>query len=84
MNVKKNILHGYVISNKMQKSAVVIVDRRVKHSMYGKFIKKRTKLCVHDEKNVCKIGDLVEIYECKPISKTKSWMLLNVLEKSNI
>ncbi|VFP81239.1 30S ribosomal protein S17 [Buchnera aphidicola (Cinara kochiana kochiana)] len=84
MNEKKNILQGYVTSNKMQKSAIVTIDRRVKHIMYGKFINKRTKLCIHDEKDICNIGDLVEICECRPISKTKSWTLLRVIEKSII
>ncbi|VFP88708.1 30S ribosomal protein S17 [Buchnera aphidicola (Cinara piceae)] len=84
MNQKKNILQGRVISNKMQKSIIIVVNRRIKHSIYGKFIKKRTKLCVHDEKNICNIGDLVEICECRPISKTKSWILLKILDKAII
>ncbi|VAX76809.1 30S ribosomal protein S17 [Buchnera aphidicola] len=84
MNEKKNILHGYVKSNKMNKSIIVIVNRRVKHPIYGKFIKKRTKFCVHDENNISNVGDLVEICESKPISKTKSWTLLSILEKSVI
>ncbi|VFP78314.1 30S ribosomal protein S17 [Buchnera aphidicola (Cinara cuneomaculata)] len=84
MNKKKNILQGYVTSNKMQKSTIVTIDRRVKHVIYGKFVNKRTKLCVHDEKDICKIGDLVEICECRPISKTKSWTVLRVIENSII
>ncbi|VFP79335.1 30S ribosomal protein S17 [Buchnera aphidicola] len=84
MSQKKNVLQGRVISNKMQKSIIVVVIRRIKHSIYRKFIKKRTKLCVHDEKNICNIGDLVEICEYRPISKTKSWILLKILEKSII
>ncbi|ABJ90786.1 30S ribosomal protein S17 [Buchnera aphidicola] len=82
MNEKKNLLNGYIVSNKMNKSAVVIVERKIKHSIYKKFIKKRTKLCIHDEKNICNIGDIVTIRECRPISKTKSWILVNILEKS--
>ncbi|VFP77910.1 30S ribosomal protein S17 [Buchnera aphidicola] len=84
MSDKKNILKGCVVSNKMQKSVIVNIDRKIKHVIYGKFIKKRTKLCVHDPQDSCKIGDIVEIYECRPISKTKSWALLRVLEKSFI
>lgn len=82
MNDKKNILKGCVVSNKMQKSIIVNIDRKIKHAIYGKYVKKRTKLCVHDERDVCEIGDIVEICECRPISKTKSWALLRVLEKS--
>lgn len=79
---KKCQIQGYVVSNKMQKSAVVIVERFIKHPIYKKFIKRTTKLHVHDEKNECSIGDKVEIRTCRPISKTKSWMLIRVIEKS--
>ncbi|WP_082252458.1 30S ribosomal protein S17 [Buchnera aphidicola] len=65
----------------MQKTIVVIVIRRIQHPIYKKFIQKRTKLYVHDEQNLCMIGDLVEIFECRPISKLKSWKLLRILEK---
>ena len=72
-------LQGQVISDKMEKSIVVAIERRVKHPLYGKIIKKTTKLRVHDEENVSKEGDVVLIKQCKPISKTKSWTLVEVL-----
>lgn len=79
---KIRTLKGRVSSNKMEKSAVVIIERLVKHPLYGKFIKRTTKLHIHDEFNKCNKGDLVEISECKPISKTKSWKLVKVIEKT--
>lgn len=75
------ILQGRVISDKMKKSIVVAIQRTVKHPMYGKFIKRTTKLHVHDENNECKIGDVVAIRECRPLSKTKSWTLVRVVNK---
>ncbi|TNF91593.1 MAG: 30S ribosomal protein S17 [Gammaproteobacteria bacterium] len=71
-----------VISDKMDKSAVVLIERRVKHPVYGKFMKKSTKLHIHDENNECGVGDTVQISECRPISKTKSWKLVKVVEKA--
>ncbi|WP_348666371.1 30S ribosomal protein S17 [Arsenophonus symbiont of Ornithomya chloropus] len=82
MSDKIRILQGVVISNKMQKSIVVAIKRMVKHPLYGKFIRRTTKLHVHDEDNECKIGDLVEIRESRPISKTKSWKLIRIVEKN--
>ncbi|UDG79768.1 30S ribosomal protein S17 [Candidatus Steffania adelgidicola] len=73
---------GRVISDKMEKSIVVVIERFVKHPVYGKFIKRTTKLHVHDENHDSQIGDIVEISECRPISKTKSWKLICVLEKA--
>ncbi len=73
---------GVVISDKMDKSIVVKVERRVKHPKYGKYITRTTKLHVHDEKNECGSGDLVLIRECRPISKTKSWMLVEIKERA--
>ena len=73
---------GLVTSNKMDKSIVVNVRRIVKHPRYGKFIKKSTKLIVHDEKNECGIGDIVRIMETRPLSKNKSWRLLEITEKA--
>lgn len=81
MSDKAHMLHGKVLSNKMNKTIVVSVERFVKHKDYGKFIKRTTKLHVHDEKNSCSIGDIVSIKECRPISKTKSWALVSILEK---
>ncbi|MGD2172449.1 MAG: 30S ribosomal protein S17 [Gammaproteobacteria bacterium] len=74
---------GSVVSDKMDKSAVVLIERRVKHPVYGKFMKKSTKLHIHDENNECGVGDTVQITECRPISKTKSWKLVKVVEKAN-
>lgn len=75
---------GRVISNKMDKSIVVAIERFVKHPIYGKFIKRTTKVHAHDENNECGLGDKVEIRECRPLSKTKSWTLVKVLEKAKI
>ena len=74
---------GAVVSDKMDKSAVVLIERRVKHPIYGKFVKKSTKLHIHDENNECSIGDTVQITECRPISKTKSWKLVKIVEKAS-
>ena len=75
-------LQGVVTSNKMQKSITVMIERRVKHPLYGKIIKRSTKLSVHDEANECGVGDTVLIEQCAPVSKTKSWKLVSVVEKS--
>ncbi len=72
---------GVVTSNKMDKSITVNVERKVKHPLYGKFVKKSTKFHAHDEKNECSIGDTVKIMETRPISKTKRWRLVEVVEK---
>ena len=72
---------GLVSSNKMDKTITVAVERRVKHPLYGKFLKKTTKLHAHDEKNECNIGDIVKIMETRPISKLKRWRLVEVVEK---
>ncbi len=76
-------LQGKVISNKMDKSITVAIERHVKHPIYGKFITRTTKLHVHDEANVCKEGDIVTIRECRPLSKTKSWTLVAVVESAS-
>ncbi|XBC40691.1 MAG: 30S ribosomal protein S17 [Buchnera aphidicola (Nurudea yanoniella)] len=75
---------GRVISNTMQKTLVVSIERIVKHPLYKKFIKRTTKLHVHDEKNACSLGDMVEIRECRPISKSKSWTVMKIIKKSTI
>ena len=72
---------GRVISDKMEKSAVVLVERRVRHPLYGKYIRRSTKLHIHDEDNECKVGDRVTIQECRPMSRTKSWKLVEVVER---
>ena len=74
---------GRVVSNKMDKSATVMIERMVKHPMYGKYIRRSSKLHVHDESNQCQEGDLVTIRECRPISKTKCWTLVEVVEKAS-
>jgi len=76
----KRTLTGKVVSNKMDKSVTVLIERRVKHPVYGKYITRSTKLHAHDENNVCKEGDIVTIAECRPISKTKAWALVEVVE----
>ena len=73
---------GSVVSDKMNKSATVLIERKVKHPIYGKFVKKSTKIHIHDENNECVIGDTVQISECRPISRTKSWTLVKVVNKA--
>ena len=73
---------GVVTSNKMAKTITVAVERKVKHPIYGKFVKKTTKFHAHDEKNECTVGDVVRIMETRPLSKTKRWRLLEVVEKA--
>ena len=77
-------VQGRVISNKMDKTITVAVERRVKHPIYGKFIKRTTKLHAHDETNQCNEGDVVTLRECRPLSKSKNWMLVDVLVKANV
>ena len=79
-NLRKTKL-GVVSSNKMDKTITVKVERKVKHPLYGKFVKKSTKFHAHDEKNECSIGDTVKIMESRPLSKTKRWRLVEVVEK---
>jgi small subunit ribosomal protein S17 len=73
---------GIVVSNKMDKSIVVQIERKVKHPMYGKYIKKTNKFVAHDEKNDCNIGDTVLIMETKPLSKNKNWRLVEIIERA--
>jgi small subunit ribosomal protein S17 len=75
-------LTGTVTSDKMQKSITVLIERRVKHPKYGKFINRSTKLHVHDENNECGMGDVVIVEQCRPISKTKAWRLVKIIEKA--
>lgn len=79
---KIRTVQGTVVSDKMDKTAVIAVVRQVKHPIYGKFIKRTTKLHAHDENNQCGIGDKVTISECRPLSKNKSWTLVDVIEKA--
>ena len=73
---------GIVTSDKMEKSITVAVERKVKHPMYGKFVKKTTKFTAHDEKNECGIGDTVRIMETRPISKNKCWRMVEIIERA--
>jgi small subunit ribosomal protein S17 len=80
-NLRKTRI-GVVSSNKMEKTITVAVERKVKHPIYGKFVKKTTKFHAHDEKNECTIGDVVRIMETRPLSKTKRWRLVEIVEKA--
>jgi small subunit ribosomal protein S17 len=80
-NLRKTRI-GVVKSNKMDKTITVSVERRVKHPIYGKFVKKTTSFHAHDEKNECTVGDTVRIMESRPLSKTKRWRLVEVVEKA--
>ena len=77
----KGTLVGRVVSNKMDKTITVLIERKVKHEIYGKYVRKSSKLHAHDESNQCSEGDLVSIAQNRPISKTKAWTLVAVLEK---
>jgi len=79
-NLRKTRI-GIVTSNKMTKTITVAVERKVKHPIYGKFVKKTTKFHAHDEKNEASIGDVVRIMETRPLSKTKRWRLVEIVEK---
>lgn len=78
----KRTLVGRVVSNKMDKTVTVAIDRRVKHPVYGKYVTRTTKLHAHDEKNECNEGDMVQIEECRPLAKTKAWRLVKVVERA--
>ncbi|MHA7131168.1 30S ribosomal protein S17 [Algoriphagus namhaensis] len=80
-NLRKERI-GKVVSNKMDKSITVAVERRVKHGIYGKFVTKTTKFMAHDEKNECAPGDTVKISETRPLSKNKRWRLVEIIEKA--
>ncbi|TXK50838.1 30S ribosomal protein S17 [Pontibacter qinzhouensis] len=73
---------GKVVSNKMDKSITVLVESKMKHPMYGKFVNKSTKFMAHDEKNECNIGDTVRIQETRPLSKNKNWRLVEIIERA--
>ena len=80
-NLRKERI-GVVVSNKMDKSIVVLIERKVKHPKYGKFVKKSTKFMAHNEKNECNIGDTVRIMETRPLSKNKCWRLVEIIERA--
>lgn len=83
MNEKNNrrVIEGKVISNKMDKSVTVAVVTKVKHPTYRKYVKRTTKVMAHDEKNECKVGDMVSIKEVRPLSKNKRWLVIEILKK---
>ncbi len=79
---KRKTRTGVVVSGKMDKSATVAVERKIKHPVYGKFIKKTNTLLMHDEKNECNEGDIVKVMETRPLSKNKRWRLVEIIEKA--
>ena len=78
----RKVMQGTVTSNKMQKTVVVQVDRKVRHPLYEKFVPQRTKLYAHDENNEAKVGDIVEVTQTRPLSKMKSWRLVRIVQKA--
>ncbi|MGD2019506.1 MAG: 30S ribosomal protein S17 [Thiohalocapsa sp.] len=76
------ILSGRVVSNAMDQTITVLVERRVKHPLYGKFLRRSMKLHAHDAENACNNGDLVRVEQCRPLSKTKCWRLVDIVEKA--
>ena len=75
-------VEGRVVSNKMDKTVTVLVERQVKHALYGKYIRRSTKLHAHDAENSCKEGDVVRVAECAPMSKTKNWRVVEIVERA--
>jgi small subunit ribosomal protein S17 len=80
-NIRKERI-GVVVSNKMDKSIVVAIKRKVKHPIYGKFVNRTKKLMAHDEENSCNVGDTVRISESRPLSKNKAWRLIEIIERA--
>lgn len=80
---QRKVMRGTVVSNKMQKTVVVQVERKVRHPLYEKFVSRRTKLYAHDENNEAKVGDVVEVAQTRPLSKLKSWRLLRIVQKAS-
>jgi small subunit ribosomal protein S17 len=80
----KRVVTGKVISNKMDKTITVMIERKVKHPVYGKYIKRSTKVHAHDASNECNEGDLVTVVACRPLSKSKKWMLENIVERATV
>lgn len=77
-----NTLEGRVVSDKMQKTVTVLIERQVKHDVYNKYLRRSTKVHAHDAEGQCREGDLVRIAECRPLSKTKNWQVVEVLERA--
>lgn len=82
---EKNVrnLTGRVVSDKMDKTVTVLIERKVKHKLYGKYLRRSTKLHVHDENNECQMGDMITIEQCRPLSKMKSWKLVKINGKQS-
>lgn len=78
----RKVMQGMVTSNKMSKTLVIQIDRKVKHPMYEKFVSRRTKLYAHDEKGEAKVGDIVEVVQTRPLSKLKRWRLVRIIQKA--
>jgi len=76
-------IQGRVVSDKMDKSITVLIERRVKHPLYGKFVRKSTKVHAHDENNECQIGDVVVVEQCRPLSKTKTWRFVKLVGRAS-
>jgi len=83
-NEIQRTVEGRVVSNKMHKTVTVLVERQVKHPLYGKYIRRSTKLHAHDEDNVCLEGDVVRVVETRPVSKTKNWRVVEVLTRATV
>jgi small subunit ribosomal protein S17 len=81
-NAALKTVEGRVVSNKMDKTVTVLVERLVKHALYGKYIRRSTKLHAHDEDNSCNEGDVVRVTECRPMSKTKNWRVVEILTRA--
>ncbi|MCC7247202.1 MAG: 30S ribosomal protein S17 [Lysobacter sp.] len=79
---KQRTVQGRVVSNKMDKTVTVLVERLVKHELYGKYIRRSTKLHAHDADNSCNQGDVVRVAECAPMSKTKNWRVVEIVERA--
>jgi len=82
MSEIKRTKQGRVVSNKADKTITVLLERQVKHPLYGKYIKRSTKVHVHDEQNECRTGDTVSVEQCRPLSKSKAWRLYKVIERA--
>lgn len=83
-NGTQHTVEGRVVSNKMHKTVTVLVERQVKHALYGKYLRRSTKLHAHDEDNACQEGDLVRVVEIRPVSKTKNWRVVEILTRATV
>ncbi len=82
-SIDNRTLQGRVVSDKMDKTITVLIERRVKHPLYGKFVRRSTKVHAHDENNECKMGDVVLVEQCRPLSKTKTWKFTRLVDRPN-